>query len=1024
MVKKVFRIVPMLLTLLLFISCLLVNNVRASILTVHNCDSLQGVSLAYNGSHASLSLDSQDKVEGLSSISAYMYSTALFTLTFPSVNLASTPVIDFYMKVSANLSMQIELISYSGGYHYSYYTLVFSGTDWQHFTVDLLEPSSGAVPNLSMANGLMFKSSNANGKTIKTDVIQASSSSPEPTPTPTATPSIETIQSIKTALIVFGSTDFNASSYTNYFQRTYNLIRASGIPFDLYLNAGSSTISQATLQGYQEIIVLSSSWSSTPAYDSATVSNILAVASQNGITVKVFDRAINCGFSGIFDVTASSVATSNTVTYNVTSPVAGYPVNATETLSNQFGFFQIGSYNGTKYLEAVYNGTSTPVLISNTYGGATVWFYNLFSSNAMFRNTLQDEHNGMTGYILKYFLRNFKQYPLYTLSYGQYEGALSLCADDVNPYFLYESSLRNLINASKTNKVLIQLGLTAFGYPYGLTGYVTMTEGFPAMYSGNPNVGNTAFGTLANWTVLNYKDISDLRDKIKIDLDNDLDFSDEKAISPNENFTLSANFNSEGYSTIMQWYNSYPNRTVATRLYFGYVEPLTTQLSGSNVMMLLSDYCDYWDNRATVYYQSSYHWWGTTPTDGAGYGEYTYWNGTTWSIDDCQTEMQRVYDYYGSLFGVDNVEYKAEYGLSVVTYNQIFAQKNLNVIAASSDLYSNNGNGNYFLYPSNSDYPIFHDKYRFDNTVNKSSVFIISSAYGGLFYLLGHTINDWSPLTQAYTSTFSTPFLNTSVGIATDEEEFAWQQAHNGFLQSFGSSSAYDDSTKTLTLNWNAPVSLKNATLVLPKMVGSESYSSFSYSGSGLIEAYATGENVYLTLASGDGNQTLVVQYGSEPEPTPTSTSTPEPTSTPTPSPSATPTPQTVNGSDVFKINSNSTVSALMFNSEIPELSFTVSGPNGTVGFINASISKSIMENGTLTVFLDGNQIEVNQTETETTYQIYFTYNHSTHNVRFDFSGGNNAMQSEPCYLLVLCVATGVVMLTVVAFKNKWRTKA
>ena len=50
------------------------------------------------------------------------------------------------------------------------------------------------------------------------------------------------------------------------------------------------------------------------------------------------------------------------------------------------------------------------------------------------------------------------------------------------------------------------------------------------------------------------------------------------------------------------------------------------------------------------------------------------------------------------------------------------------------------------------------------------------------------------------------------------------------------------------------------------------------------------------------------------------------------------------NGQSDFSVESNSTVTDLAFNSASQELSFTVSGPSGTTGYVDAYKAKSLME--------------------------------------------------------------------------------
>jgi hypothetical protein len=85
---------------------------------------------------------------------------------------------------------------------------------------------------------------------------------------------------------------------------------------------------------------------------------------------------------------------------------------------------------------------------------------------------------------------------------------------------------------------------------------------------------------------------------------------------------------------------------------------------------------------------------------------------------------------------------------------------------------------------------------------------------------------------------------------------------------------------------------------------------------------------------------------------------------------------------NVFSVVSNSTVSALAFNSTSKELSFTVSGPNGTVGFVDVKIAKSLAANSAdLRIYLDGVGLNYEETSTADSWQLHFTYAHSTHSV-------------------------------------------
>jgi len=84
----------------------------------------------------------------------------------------------------------------------------------------------------------------------------------------------------------------------------------------------------------------------------------------------------------------------------------------------------------------------------------------------------------------------------------------------------------------------------------------------------------------------------------------------------------------------------------------------------------------------------------------------------------------------------------------------------------------------------------------------------------------------------------------------------------------------------------------------------------------------------------------------------------------------------------VFKLESNSTVSNFSFNSTSFTYSFTVSGPDGTTGYIRASVAKSLVPDFTgVTVTMDSKNMLFTVTNTSDYWILRFTYSHSTHQV-------------------------------------------
>jgi hypothetical protein len=84
----------------------------------------------------------------------------------------------------------------------------------------------------------------------------------------------------------------------------------------------------------------------------------------------------------------------------------------------------------------------------------------------------------------------------------------------------------------------------------------------------------------------------------------------------------------------------------------------------------------------------------------------------------------------------------------------------------------------------------------------------------------------------------------------------------------------------------------------------------------------------------------------------------------------------------VFSVTSNSTISALVFNSTANELSFSTEGPTGTTGYAKVFIAKELVANiSDLKVYVDGNLTAYIATSAGDSWVLYFVYMHSTHNV-------------------------------------------
>jgi hypothetical protein len=85
---------------------------------------------------------------------------------------------------------------------------------------------------------------------------------------------------------------------------------------------------------------------------------------------------------------------------------------------------------------------------------------------------------------------------------------------------------------------------------------------------------------------------------------------------------------------------------------------------------------------------------------------------------------------------------------------------------------------------------------------------------------------------------------------------------------------------------------------------------------------------------------------------------------------------------NIFSVTSNSTLSSLAFDSTQDQLSFTVSGPSGTTGYVQVCIPKSLITDASkLTVALDGQMVPYATFSQSDVWLITIHYHHSTHAV-------------------------------------------
>ncbi len=143
---------------------------------------------------------------------------------------------------------------------------------------------------------------------------------------------------------------------------------------------------------------------------------------------------------------------------------------------------------------------------------------------------------------------------------------------------------------------------------------------------------------------------------------------------------------------------------------------------------------------------------------------------------------------------------------------------------------------------------------------------------------------------------------------------------------------------------------------------------------------------------------------------------------------SVTPMEDETENESVFSVSSNSTLSALTFDSTKNEISFTVSGESGTAGYVQACIPKSLMPVvANLRVFLDGQEIAYSTLSEDDIWIITMGYHHSTHTVVLGLNSqaspvtGNSALPTVEILivLVIVCLTIAIVSVTVLLRQRK-----
>jgi hypothetical protein len=122
-------------------------------------------------------------------------------------------------------------------------------------------------------------------------------------------------------------------------------------------------------------------------------------------------------------------------------------------------------------------------------------------------------------------------------------------------------------------------------------------------------------------------------------------------------------------------------------------------------------------------------------------------------------------------------------------------------------------------------------------------------------------------------------------------------------------------------------------------------------------------------------------------------------------------------------IFSNSTISQFGFNQSDVAINFVVSGEEGTTGYCNLTIPKSLLTGKPWKVTIDSVDWSFTSSENKTHSSLFFSYDHSkTHLIEIEEIWGVSDFSSFPTLLLLMIAAMLVFIVSGKILKDKWKT--
>ena len=131
-----------------------------------------------------------------------------------------------------------------------------------------------------------------------------------------------------------------------------------------------------------------------------------------------------------------------------------------------------------------------------------------------------------------------------------------------------------------------------------------------------------------------------------------------------------------------------------------------------------------------------------------------------------------------------------------------------------------------------------------------------------------------------------------------------------------------------------------------------------------------------------------------------------------------------IENENVLSITSNSTVSSVSFNSTSMQFSFEVEGTNGTTGFTNLYVNKSLVTNvDSITVYLDGDKVPYTTMSVGDSWLVSFTYHHSSHHVSIQLEPHAALSSNSQFGYWIIAVLIAIVIATCTGVSLIFRSK-